>query len=188
MKFSDINARYTEIVTGYLANGYCINTATMSGSQGEIANIDLTNGSEIIRILVKDFSDWRENVEGIEIIIGKSTDDVEPNGNNRMRDTIWNSKLEVISTERFYSMDRWGGDYYGTEQEAKQASDLRAERYTNRKINANQYTPSPKAMEVAKKIARTKLGIKRICNDDLKLFKDSKGYLVTYRTKSYRLH
>lgn len=35
MKYIDINKRYTEIVTEYMARGYIINTRTMSGSQGE---------------------------------------------------------------------------------------------------------------------------------------------------------
>ena len=55
MKFADINKRYTEIVNEYIAKGYTINTATMSGSQGEIAKIDFTDGTEIIRIRVASF-------------------------------------------------------------------------------------------------------------------------------------
>lgn len=53
MKYADINRRFTEIVAEWLAKGYSINTASMSGSQGETAKIDLTDGKEIVRILVK---------------------------------------------------------------------------------------------------------------------------------------
>ena len=52
MKYADINRRFTEIVAEWLAKGYSINTASMSGSQGETAKIDLTDGKEIVRILV----------------------------------------------------------------------------------------------------------------------------------------
>jgi uncharacterized protein YeeX (DUF496 family) len=52
MKFAEINRRYTEAVAEWLAKGYTINTATMSGTQGEFAKIDLTDGKEIIRVVV----------------------------------------------------------------------------------------------------------------------------------------
>lgn len=56
--FADINRRYTDIVNDYIQSGYDINTSTMSDSQGEIAKIDLTNGTEIVRILIDDSTDY----------------------------------------------------------------------------------------------------------------------------------
>lgn len=35
MKYIDINQKFTAKVAEYIAKGYTINTATMSGSQGE---------------------------------------------------------------------------------------------------------------------------------------------------------
>ena len=78
MRYCDINNRFTQIVTEYINKGYTFNTSSMGGSQGEIANIDLTNGKEIIRVVVSSFNNWRENVEGVEIAIGRSTDNVRP--------------------------------------------------------------------------------------------------------------
>lgn len=52
MKFESINLRYTEVIAEWLAKGYTINFATMSGHQGEISKIDLTDGKEIIRIML----------------------------------------------------------------------------------------------------------------------------------------
>lgn len=46
----EIQKAYTEKVNEYLAKGMQINTGTMSGSQGEICKIDLTDGSSIYRI------------------------------------------------------------------------------------------------------------------------------------------
>ena len=43
MKYAEINKRYTEIVSEYISKGYILNTATMAGSQGEIASVDLTS-------------------------------------------------------------------------------------------------------------------------------------------------
>ena len=43
-KTKDINELFTKVVNKYLAKGYVFNLNTMSGSQGEIAKVDLTNG------------------------------------------------------------------------------------------------------------------------------------------------
>ena len=104
MKYADINRRFTEIVAEWLAKGYSINTASMSGSQGETAKIDLTDGKEIVRILVDRFSDYAANVEGVEIIVGKALDaDVRPNNNDNWA-TLWNNRLEVLQQERFFKI------------------------------------------------------------------------------------
>lgn len=117
MKYADINRRFTEIVAEWLAKGYSINTASMSGSQGETAKIDLTDGKEIVRILVDRFSDYAANVEGVEIIVGKALDaDVRPNNNDNWA-TLWNNRLEVLQQERFFKIgeNRVSGTQYGTE-------------------------------------------------------------------------
>lgn len=186
MRFFDINKRYTEIINGYLAEGYIFNGSTMGGSQGEICSIDLTNGTEIIRVYMNDFSDYLENKEGVEIVVGRCTDDVKPNACTDR--TVWISHLEVLSRERYYRLGRYHTDYFGTEADAKTAADRRRARYCNRDHAVETRIDDPKKLAIAKKIARTKLGVKRICNDDLKLFKSRKGYEVIYRDKSYRLH
>lgn len=187
MKYAEINTRYTEIVTEYMTKGYTVNTSSMGGSQGEIAKIDLTDGNEIIRILVTSFHDWRNDVEGIEIIVGKSTDDVKPHSNGR-HETIWDNRLEVVHSERFYQIGRYGNDYYGTEDDAKRASEVRSERYERRHIASKKYEASEKAMEIAYRVVRTKFGYKRINTADVKLSKSDRGYFVTYRNNTYKLH
>lgn len=57
MKYIDINKRFTEIVSEYIAAGYTLNTASMNGSEGEISKVDLTDGKEILRVLVRRFDD-----------------------------------------------------------------------------------------------------------------------------------
>lgn len=62
MKFIDINREFTAAASSYMAQGYCINAGTMGGSQGEVAHVDLTNGTdEALRDWagnVKPLSDW----------------------------------------------------------------------------------------------------------------------------------
>lgn len=128
MKYADINKRYTEIVAEYISKRYTINTASMGGSQGETCKVDLTNGTEIIRIIVDTFSDWSANLEGTEIIVGRVIDEnVKPHSNSD-RYTIWNNRLEVITAERYYRIGR-DSNYYGTQVEAEAASALRRKRY-----------------------------------------------------------
>lgn len=191
MKFADINIRYTEIVTEWLAKGYTINTRTMSGSQGEIANIDLTNGTEIVRILVDTFSDWNAHIEGVEIVVGRATDaDVRPHNESGWA-TIWNNRLEVIFTERFYKIgvDRNSGTFYGSSVEAKAANVIRLSRYKLRCNNTSgSILANDKAVEIAKSIIRREFGVKRITESDIRINKSQNSYVIGYRGKTYRLH
>lgn len=190
MKFADINKRFTNLVGEYMAQGYIINSATMSGSQGEISKIDLTDGKEVIRILIQSFHNWRENVEGVEIVIGRSTDDVAPHAADTML-TIWTTHLEVISTERYYKLgeNRKREVYYGTEAEGKAVADLQFKRWQARRDSTTQeFVPSPEAIKIAKKVIRNKLGIKRIIESDVKISKNCNKYTVSYHGKVYSLH
>lgn len=189
MKYADINRRYTEIVAEYIGKGYTINTASMSGSQGETAKIDLTNGTEIVRVMIDTFSDWTNNLEGVEIFVGKVTDeDVRPHSNSGWA-TIWNNRLEVLSTERFYKIgeDRRHGAFYGSEAEAKAVATIRRSRYFLRESTRKTENITDKAMEIAKRIIRREFGVKRICEADITVSKCNGAYTVGYRNKVYRL-
>lgn len=72
MKYIDINRKFTETVSSYIAQGYIINTASMSGSQGEIAHIDLTDGKQIVRVLLDSFTEWEDynQLEGLKLVVG----------------------------------------------------------------------------------------------------------------------
>ena len=95
MTYADINKMFTAEVSKYLARGYHFNTASMSGSQGETAKVDLTNGTEIIRVLLRTFSDGWDK-QGTELFVGRVAEK-----ENVRRDvaycvnTIWNNRLEI---------------------------------------------------------------------------------------------
>ena len=98
MKKQAIEKMYTEKVAELLNQGWHINTTTMPGHQGEVAHIDLTDGSEIRRALL-----YREMVWGHEpgdfhgdrvvVMVGRNTDRLWPSWDS----TVWNNHLEVIS-------------------------------------------------------------------------------------------
>ena len=124
MKFIDINREFTAAANSYMAQGYYINAGTMGGSQGEVAHIDLTDGKQIVRVLLDSFTEWEDynQLEGLKLVVGIAADNVKPNDNQR-RDVIWNNRLEVISCEKFYklSSNRDDSVFYGTREKATAA-------------------------------------------------------------------
>lgn len=108
MKFIDINREFTAAANSYMAQGYYINAGTMGGSQGEVAHIDLTNGTEIIRVLLTTFNNYL-GTEGVELIVGRVKDDIKPNQEDRWS-TVWNERLEVISSKKFYRLNNRAQD------------------------------------------------------------------------------
>ena len=189
MKYADINAKYTAIITEYLAKGYIINTRSMCGSQGDYAHIDLTDGTEVIRIMVDTFHEWTDiTLDGLEIIVGRADSEVIPNCENDYY-TLWNNRLDIISRERFYEIgeDRCHGKFYGTLEEATAAQQLKVQRYIAKHQSSEAKDLTPKAMEIAKRIIRRELKIKRICEADVTVSKHDGAYTIKYRGKIYRL-
>lgn len=144
MKFIDINRKFTAAVSSYMAQGYYINAASMSGSQGEIAHIDLTDGKQIVRVLLDSFTEWEDynQLEGLKLVVGIAADNVKPNDNQRC-DVIWNNRLDVISCEKFYklSSNRDDSVFYGTREEATAADEKRFERYCRRDCRIKKHLP-----------------------------------------------
>lgn len=189
MNYADINKRYTATVAEYMAKGYTINTRTMTGSQGDYAHIDLTDGTEVIRILVDTFHEWDKlSLDGLEIIVGRADSEIIPNSENDYR-TLWNSKLNIISRERFYEIgaDRCHGKFYGTLEETTAAQQLKVQRYIAKHQSSEAKDLTPKAMEIAKRIIRREFKVKRISEADVKISKSSSGYTVSYKGKACRL-
>lgn len=98
MKKTTVERMYTAKVAELLNQGWHIYTSTMPGHQGEVAHVDLTNGSEIRRALLCREMTWgRSGADfyGHKIIItvGKNTDRIWPGWNS----TLWNNRVEVCS-------------------------------------------------------------------------------------------
>lgn len=98
MKKTTVERMYTAKVAELLNQGWHIHTSTMPGHQGEVAHIDLTDGSEIRRALLCREMTWgRSGADfyGHKIIItvGKNTDRIWPGWNS----TLWNNHIEVCS-------------------------------------------------------------------------------------------
>lgn len=136
MNKDDISRIYTSKIAELLSSGYQINPWTMSGSQGEIAKVDLTNGSEIIRVLIETSYEFPiGNI--VTITIGRV---VEQGGL-----TIWNDCLEVCSQIKFAQIVE---DYYTTYDDGVKIGEKRTQRFARR---AN--WPSPDLSDAYKMIA-----------------------------------
>lgn len=192
MKYIDINQKFTAKVAEYIAKGYTINTATMSGSQGEVAHVDLTDGKQVVRVLLDSFTEYDSfnSLSGLEIVVGTPADKVVPYDTVRYN-TIWNNRLEVIESERFYeigSSKRRGNTFYGTKAEAEQAEALSVERYKAKSKTSPYIDLTDRYLPLAVSIVKKRTGCTRVQKVNVRIHKDSKGYIVSYRNELYRLH
>ena len=104
---TDIDKRFSGIVKNMLNKGYTIYTKTMSGTQGEIAKIDLLSpDSCVYRVLMIDESvkyitfTKTYYLQTIKIIVGHTAAPANA------LDIIWNSNLEKdkdAHSDHFYS-------------------------------------------------------------------------------------
>ena len=93
MNKQDIRNLYTQKVAELLAQGYTIHPDSMNGSQGEIAHIDLDNGSEIKRVLLVRNFRYIDEFYGntIKLTVGKAT----PSCRGHWNELVWNQELET---------------------------------------------------------------------------------------------
>ena len=130
MKYEQISRKFTEIVAEYMGKGYTINTGTMSGHQGEDARVDLTDGHEIIRVILDSFHEC--GFKGYDILVGHAPANIQPN--TKGSDIIWNKKIKPIRQERYYQIgnSRGGRVWYGTKEECMVAKELATDRWRMR--------------------------------------------------------
>lgn len=120
MYSSEIRTIFSNTVSALLVQGMTLYPDTMSGTQGEIAHIDLTDGSEIYRVLLTDESNWGE-IPGfygrkVVLTVGKACKSdfycpIDAALDNYHR-TVWNNKLEVVSRLEWFQIGEKGRGWY----------------------------------------------------------------------------
>lgn len=126
MLYKEINQKFTDVVNSYLVKGYRFNTGTMEDghsrsssvneSCSDITHADLTDGSEIVRVKLENFSSREESYyfHGIRLSVGI----LSIHGSADVKHDSWvsiSAKLDVIQQERFYNI---GSQWYVTKEEA----------------------------------------------------------------------
>ena len=186
----DLDTMFSNKVAEYLAKGYHINTATMGGSQGEIAKVDLRKGDEILRIYL---DNCRENfTDYVVLIVGRCVDRLHNNGYDSW-DTIWNNRLEIIEEQKFYVLSRYGNSvgYYGTKADIEAINKKRLARLTMRSdANAAEKVELEKCKKVALSIMKKVPGNKTIKEDQIhkveKMYNKSLGPIYYIYAKDHR--
>ena len=151
MRFAEINKKFTAKVAEYIAEGWTINAGTMNGSQGEIAKVDMTNGKDVIRVMLDtDYTHERNGdrfycFDKVRLIVGRPERPIRVN-ESRDYDTIWNNHLDVIYCEEFYKIGCGRPDWYGTKEETMAAQDKNLERYIARQESPEQLPDKAKGI------------------------------------------
>ncbi len=141
MKKQDIRNIYTQKVAELLNQGYTIFPDTMSGSQGEIAHIDLTNGFEILRVLLERELFWNDSDEGfhgdvVTLTIGKAA--VDTWVGDRWDGLLWNNRLESRFQIRWAEIKGNREGWYTDLDEAARIWHIRRERYRRNGISRSE--------------------------------------------------
>ena len=158
MKFAGIEARFTEVVGGYMANGYTLNARTMGGTQGEIAKVDLCKGNDLIRVYIARGCDSDLFCDIVELVVGRCK---ACNKKDRIEFIVWNSKLEVLLKETYWDVSyKAGSDWYVSKEEAFAGRKLHYARSNARRVR-NCYVFGDKAREIVLPKLRTIKGFKR---------------------------
>ena len=135
MKKQEIRRIYTQKAAELLAAGYTIFPDTMRGHQGEIAHIDFSNGSEILRLLLaKDHRYSRDESkyigDTIVLTLGKAPDDTRVYEN--WDGDIWNQRLEPrfqIEWAEISDGSRRSSDWYTSLEEGVGIQEKQYARY-----------------------------------------------------------
>lgn len=201
MKMNEIYKVFTEKVNEYIQRGYYIHASSMSGHQGEVGKVDLSNGKKLIRVwMSSEGSRYWDSREGtvwigdlLVLRVGEWRLDAHEADKGR---TTWMNDFEVIEEHTYYTI-RNSNWYVDNLEEA-----LRIQKIHRDRIGAKldrygytkeaEYTGGP-AIEAAYKYLRRKQGYQRVSMKDIKVIKKLNNsnnrviYRVEYHGNSYKL-
>ena len=129
---NDIRRIYTEKVNELLNQGYILFPDTMNGHQGEIAHIDLTDGSQIVRVLLERGLCWSHINDGfhgdaVTLTIGRAAADTWVG--EHWDGLLWNNRLEKIFEISWAEINGRGEGWYTELDDAARIGHIRRERY-----------------------------------------------------------
>jgi hypothetical protein len=197
MKSNFLDSEITKFVSGYVSNGYMINTETMSGSDGT-NRVDLRKGNKFIRVWMERTSSYSYNKELDEkynywndiFVLRVGYKELK----NPTTDTVWSKDLAISYEQPYYKIgrDRYNeGAYTDDFEEVKHWMNIRYPRSHARSkksdsIDYNDIDRLKIGFKIVKKMPKTKSihleNIKRVTRS-----RDYNGrleYTVHYNTAS----
>ena len=186
-KREDIQDQYTEMVDRYIRKGYVINPESMSGSQGEIAKIDLTDGGEIVRVYMEHKThygspenDWFD-YESIDIV-AESFPYQEQTG---LFSDIWTGKGEEIARIEFCKLRgeyncNLGGSFTTKEAYVQMLKDTREKRAERKAHDQEDTITSDTLYDKMLEIVKKQRGCKTVEMDDISGARKINGSYVIY--------
>lgn len=167
MKSNFLDSEITKFVSGYIANGYTLNTRTMRGSDG---SVDLRKGNKFIRVWVEQTSSYSYNKELDEkydywndiFVLRVGYTELK----NPTTDSVWSSKLAISYEQPYYKIgrDRYNeGAYTDDFEEVKHwmavnypRMRVRSERTRKNSIDYNDIDRLKIGFKIVKKMPKTK--------------------------------
>ena len=146
MNQNDINRAFTDKVSELLAQGYQINPATMGGSQGEIAHVDLRRGTEVLRVLLESESGFDGDPDCLRLAVGRCTEELG-RASFDSHSIIWNERLEILFEIKFA---RITPEFFTDMETGRHITEKRFDRWKSKK------TPSRRQLGDAYKEAALK--------------------------------
>lgn len=167
MKSNFLDSEITRLASGYIANGYMINTETMKGSDGT-NRVDLRKDNKFIRIWMERTSAWSYNKEldtkydyyNDIFVLRVGYKELK----NPTTDSVWSSDLAISYKQPYYKIgnDRYSeGAYTDDFEEVKhwmavQYPRLHAKSRRNTLINYDDIDRLKIGFKIVKKMPKTK--------------------------------
>ena len=181
----DLEKAFTEMVSEYIAKGMMIHLNSMSGTQGEKAKVDLTDGKDVYRIRLERESCFDDEFWGdkMVLIVEKHSGADKKDLDNW--DTIWNNKGEEVYRKEWFSVsNRRNKAFVETLEEARECTRKQRDRYHSRLVDKDVKeikVIGEDRLTALRDICRNRKGYARIkrCHID-KLTKCSTAYRTSY--------
>ena len=188
-KIDYINTIFTQVVNEYLQAGWTIYTQSMSGSQGEKAKVDLTNGEKVYRVILETGTEYLDNRWGVDTLeIEVRVFDIPHNGR-----TLWNNEGKLIKNITWYKVDKYhrrdNDVYVTTKAEIEEIWDKQMKRIRNNNFGYETWTEveiRPAYLDKVRDMCRAYRGYGKVKRAMIaKLEKSSRGeYRVEFTAES----
>lgn len=183
MKKSDAMATMTNKVSELLADGWNI-AFDLRGTYSNIAGyMTFARGDRRAIVYVEETPDYGAKVGKLrvacaEIVLGKE----ETLERNYLWPTDWDK--HITEERAFYKVANWDGDWYGTEEEAKKAEEVRRARWNARHtyMTRKEFKVTERVMSAVHKV----VGFKTIKAENVKVYRIERTYYIE-NTKSGRV-